>query len=129
MEGNGSDASKAFEYTVTFTGEGEDGEYTYKKPDNTFGTLKSGDKIILKHGESVVLPALPADLAYTVTEADYTTVDGYLTMPETRELSGTIVNKGDHKADFVNKRYVNNLTVSNTVTGTAQNRTSRLNTR
>jgi hypothetical protein len=38
-------------------------------------------------------------------------------MPETRELSGTIVNKGDHKADFVNKRYVNNLTVSNTVTG------------
>ncbi|MCM3262100.1 SpaA isopeptide-forming pilin-related protein [Paenibacillus lautus] len=117
VEGNGSDASKAFEYTVTFTGEGEDGEYTYKKPDNTFGTLKSGDKIILKHGESVVLPALPADLAYTVTEADYTTVDGYMTMPETRELSGTIVNKGDHKADFVNKRYVNNLTVSNTVTG------------
>ena len=65
----------------------------------------------------MTLPALPADLVYTVTEADYTTVDGYTTEPETRELSGTIVNKGDHKADFVNKRYVNDLTVSNTVTG------------
>ena len=102
---------------MTFTGEGKDGEYTYKKPDNTYGKIKSGDKITLKHGESVTLPALPADLVYTVTEADYTTVDGYTTEPETRELSGTIVNKGDHKADFVNKRYVNDLTVSNTVTG------------
>ncbi|ANY76582.1 hypothetical protein BBD41_14735 [Paenibacillus ihbetae] len=117
VEGNGSDPGKVFEYTVNFAGEGKDGEYRYKKPDNTFGTLKSGAKIILKNGESVVFPALPADLVYTVTEADYTTVDGYTTMPETRELSGTIVNKGDHKADFVNKRNVNNLTVSNTVTG------------
>jgi len=117
VEGNGSDPGKVFEYTVNFDGEGKDGQYTYKKPDNTFGTLKSGDKIILKHGESVVFPALPADLVYTVTEADYTTVDGYTTMPETRELSGTIVNKGDHKADYVNKRNVNNLAVSNTVTG------------
>ncbi|RAR44519.1 DUF5979 domain-containing protein [Paenibacillus sp. MDMC362] len=117
VEGNGSDQNKEFEYTVTFTGEGKDGEYTYKKPDNTYGKINSGDKITLKHGQTVMLPALPADLAYAVTEADYTTVDGYTTMPETRELSGTIVNKGDHKADFVNKRYVNNLTVSNTVTG------------
>ncbi|MBW5448974.1 hypothetical protein GE107_23325 [Cohnella sp. CFH 77786] len=117
VEGNGSDSSKDFEYTVTFTGEGKDGEYTYKKPDNTFGTIKSGDKITLKHGQSVTLPALPVNLIYTVTEGDYTTVDGYTTMPETRKLSGTIVNKGDHKADFVNKRNVSNLTVSNTVTG------------
>lgn len=117
VEGNGSDPDKEFEYTVTFTGEGKDGEYTYKKPDNTYGKIKSGDKITLKNGQTVMLPALPADLVYTVTEADYTTVDGYTTEPETRELSGTIVNKGDHKADFVNKRYVNDLTVSNTVTG------------
>lgn len=117
VEGNGSDPDKKFEYTVTFTGEGKDGEYTFKKPDNTFGAIKSGDKIILKHGQSVTLPTLPAGLVYTVTEADYTTVDGYTTMPETRELSGEIVDKGDHKADFVNKRYVYNLTVSNTVNG------------
>nr|WP_307541018.1 DUF5979 domain-containing protein [Paenibacillus sp. W4I10] len=117
VEGNGSDAFKVFEYTVTFTGEGEDGEYTYKKPDNTYGKIKSGDKITLKHGQTVTIPALPAGLVYTVTEGDYTTADGYTTMPETRELSGTIVDKGDHKADFINKRYVNNLTVSNTVTG------------
>ncbi|WP_283653972.1 carboxypeptidase regulatory-like domain-containing protein [Paenibacillus sp. RC334] len=121
--GNGSDSSKEFEYTVTFTGEGKDGKYTYKKPDNTFGTIKSGDKIILKHGESVTLPILPADLVYTVTEADYTTVDGYITTPETRELSGTIVNKGDHKADFINERTVNKLTVSNTVMGNGGDKT------
>ncbi|GAA0351300.1 DUF7601 domain-containing protein [Bacillus horti] len=116
VEGNGSDSSKDFEYTVTFTGEGEDGEYTYQKSDNTVGKIKSGDRITLKHGESMTLPALPADLGYTVTQKDYTP-DSYTTMPVTRELSGTIVNKGDHKADFVNERYVNDLTVSNTVTG------------
>ncbi|SEL18881.1 hypothetical protein SAMN04488688_10393 [Paenibacillus sp. cl141a] len=123
VEGNGSDASKDFEYTVTFTGEGKDGEYTYKKSDNTFGTIKSGGKFTLKHGESVTLPTLPADLVYTVTEADYTTVDGYITTPGTRELSGTIENKGDHKADFINERTVNKLTVSNTVMGNGGDKT------
>lgn len=123
VEGNGSDPAKDFEYTVTFEGEGKDGEYTYKKPDSTIGTIKNGDKIILKHGESVTLSALPAGLVYTVTEADYTTVDGYTTNPETRELTGTIVNKGDHKADFVNERTVNKLTVSNTVMGNGGDKT------
>ncbi|WP_055109490.1 DUF7601 domain-containing protein [Paenibacillus ihumii] len=121
VKGNGSDPDKNFEYTVTFTGEGQDGEYTYtyKEPDGTIGTgkIKSGGKITLKHGESVTLPALPKDLVYTVTEADYTTVDGYTTTPETRELFGTIENNGDHKADFLNERFVSDLTVSNTVTG------------
>ncbi|MEO2207993.1 SpaA isopeptide-forming pilin-related protein [Paenibacillus pabuli] len=123
VEGNGSDSSKDFEYTVTFEGKGKDGEYTYTKSDNTVGTIKSGDKINLKHGESVTLSALPADLVYTVNEADYTTVDGYITTPETRELSGIIVNKGDHKADFVNERTVNKLTVSNTVMGNGGDKT------
>lgn len=123
VKGNGSDLSKNFEFTLTFTGEGENGEYTYKKPDNTFGTIKSGVKITLKNGESVTLPALPADLVYTVTEGDYTTVDGYTTVPATRELSGTIVNKGDHRADFVNERTVNKLTISNTVMGNGGDKT------
>ncbi|MCM3206557.1 DUF7601 domain-containing protein [Paenibacillus illinoisensis] len=123
VEGNGSNPAKEFEYTVTFEGEGKDGEYTYKKPDNSIGTIKNGDKINLKHGESVTLSALPAGLVYTVTEADYTTVDGYTTNPETRELTGTIVNKGDHKADFVNERTVNKLTVSNTVMGNGGDKT------
>ncbi|WP_418039943.1 SpaA isopeptide-forming pilin-related protein [Paenibacillus xylanilyticus] len=123
VEGNGSNPAKDFEYTVTFEGEGKDGEYTYKKPDNSIGKIKNGDKIILKHGESVTLSALPAGLVYTVTEADYTTVDGYTTNPETRELTGTIVNKGDHKADFVNERTVNKLTVSNTVMGNGGDKT------
>ncbi|GAA0133472.1 hypothetical protein YSY43_03120 [Paenibacillus sp. YSY-4.3] len=116
VKGNGSDSSKDFEYTVTFTGEGQDGEYTYKKPDNTFGKIKSGGKITLKHGESVTLPALPAGLVYTVTEADYT-ADGYTTAPGNKQYSDKIENKSDHKADFVNERYVSDLTVSNTVTG------------
>lgn len=116
VKGNGSDSSKDFEYTVIFTGEGQDGEYTYKKSDNTSGKIKSGGKIALKDGESVLFPALPADLVYTVTQTDYT-ADGYTTDPENKLYSGTVEHKGDHKADFVNKRYVNDLTVSNTVTG------------
>nr|WP_154960262.1 carboxypeptidase regulatory-like domain-containing protein [Paenibacillus xylanexedens] len=123
VEGNGSDQNKGFVYTVTFTGEGQDEEYVYKKSDNTSGTLKNGDKIVLKHGESAILPALPANLVYTVTEDDYTTVDGYTTTPDTRELSGSIVNKGDHKADFINERIVNKLTISNTVMGNGGDKT------
>ncbi|AWB47104.1 LPS biosynthesis protein [Paenibacillus sp. CAA11] len=117
VEGNGSDPNKEFEYAVTFSGEGKDGEYTYKKPDHTDGKIKSGDKIILKHGQTATLPILPAGLVYTVTEGDYTTVDGYTTDPGTREWSGTIVNKGDHKADFINERIVSKLTISNAVMG------------
>lgn len=123
VEGNGSDLNKEFEYTVTFVGEGKDGEYTFKKSDNTFGTIKSGDKIILKHGQTATLQALPAGMDYKVMEGDYTSVDGYTTEPGTRELSGKIINKGDHKADFVNKRYVYNLTVSNTVMGNGGDKT------
>ncbi|WP_375357144.1 DUF7601 domain-containing protein [Paenibacillus enshidis] len=123
VEGNGSDPDKEFEYTVTFNGEGKDGEYIYKKPDNTNSKIKSGDKITLKHGQTVTLPILPANLVYTVTEADYTTVDGYTTKPDTRELSGTIADKGDHKADFINERIVSKLTISNTVMGNGGDKT------
>ncbi|MFB5676867.1 carboxypeptidase regulatory-like domain-containing protein [Paenibacillus terreus] len=123
VEGNGSDPDKAFEYTVTFNGEGKDGEYIYQKSDNTSGKIKSGDKITLKHGQTVILPMLPANLVYSITEGDYTTVDGYTTKPETRELSGTIVDKGDHKADFINERIVSKLTVSNTVMGNGADKT------
>ncbi|KQY79852.1 hypothetical protein ASD24_18055 [Paenibacillus sp. Root52] len=122
VQGNGSDPSKDFEYTVNFDGEGKDKEYAYTKSDGTSGKIKSGDKITLKHGESVTLAALPADLMYTVTEADYTTIDGYTTTPETREYSGTIVNKGDHKADFINERTVISLLIINTVKGKADDK-------
>ncbi|RED33416.1 carboxypeptidase regulatory-like domain-containing protein [Paenibacillus sp. VMFN-D1] len=125
VEGNGSDPNKAFEYTVTFEGEGKDAEYAYKKPDGTISTIKfkSGDKIFLKDGESVVFPALPANLVYTVTEGDYTTADGYTTEPQTRVWSGKIADKGDHKADFLNERTVNKLTISNTVIGNGGDKT------
>ncbi|MFC4598237.1 DUF7601 domain-containing protein [Cohnella hongkongensis] len=116
VEGNGKDPDKLFEYTVIFEGEGKDGEYSYRKSDNSYGTTGSGGKFTLKHGETMTLPALPAGLVYTVTQRDYTS-DGYTTDPGTRERYGAIENKGDHKADFVNKRYVNNLVVRNTVTG------------
>lgn len=115
--GKGGDKAKEFVYTVSFDGEGEGGTYAIINPSGTKGTIKSGDSIIIKDGQKAVLPALPAGLAYTVTQTDYTTVDGYTTDPETRERFGAIENKVDHNADFVNKRDVNNLTVSNTVTG------------
>ncbi|WP_270172346.1 DUF7601 domain-containing protein [Paenibacillus sp. SYP-B4298] len=123
VEGNGADVFKGFEYTVTFTGTGNDREYAYKKSDGTSGTLKSGDKFTLKHGEAVTLPALPEGLVYAVTQAEYTIIDGYTTTPETREYSGSIEYKGDHKADFINERMVAKLTISNKVMGNGGNKT------
>ncbi|MFB9274833.1 DUF7601 domain-containing protein [Cohnella cellulosilytica] len=117
VQGNGGDLDKSFEYTVTFDGADKDGTYPYKGPNGVFSTIKSGDKIFLKHGEAAELPALPAGLVYTVTQTDYTVDGGYTTSPTSRTYSGTVENNGDYKADFINERTVNKLTITNTVMG------------
>ncbi|TCZ72148.1 hypothetical protein E0485_22395, partial [Paenibacillus albiflavus] len=118
VKGNGGDKTKVFDFTITFGGEGKDESYPYTKSDGTNGMIKSGDTIHLKHGETVVIPRLPKDLVYTVTEADYTAPDGYATEPGSRSYTNKIVGNGDHKASFGNTRMVyGNLLVGNTVTG------------
>ncbi|HEY4390952.1 MAG TPA: SpaA isopeptide-forming pilin-related protein, partial [Paenibacillus sp.] len=122
VEGNGSDKAKEFVYTVTFDGEGKGETYPIIKPNGSNDTIKSGDSIIIKDGQKAVLPALPADLIYTVTQTDYT-ADGYTTDPGNKLYSSAVENKGDHKAAFINKRVVNKLTISNTVMGNGGEKT------
>ncbi|GIO43834.1 DUF7601 domain-containing protein [Paenibacillus apis] len=118
VAGNGGEQGKEFLFTITFDGEGKDGEYPYSKPDGSAGTIKSGDTIRLKHGQTVVIPRLLKDLVYTVTEADYT-ADGYTTNWPDRQTTGTIAEGGDHKAEIVNTRMVyGGLLIGETVEGT-----------
>lgn len=53
-----------FEFIVTFS---NDLEYTYRI-DDTEQTLKSGDKLKLKHGQTAVFEKIPLGVFYTVTE-------------------------------------------------------------
>ncbi|BFH66711.1 hypothetical protein J27TS7_38960 [Paenibacillus dendritiformis] len=117
VAGNGGDQNKEFVFTITFEGEGKGDSYPYIKPDGTSGMIKNGDNIQLKHGQTAVIPKLPKDLVYTVTENDYSAV-GYSTDPAKGIHTGTIVGNGDHKAPFVNTRMVyGRLLIGNTVTG------------
>lgn len=116
VTGNGGDQNKDFNYTIVFNGEGESVEYEYIK-DGAKATLKSGDSIILKHGEEITFPLLLEGLSYTVTQQSYTD-DGYTTSPNTFIYSGVIEKDKTKELAFVNNRIVSgNLFIDNTVTG------------
>lgn len=105
VEGNGSDENKTFNFIVTFDGPGKDGTYTYSKTDGTNGTIKSGDLVQLKHGQSITIAGIPKDTVYTVAQDDYSG-DGYNTNPEGCKQTGTIENKEISKMPFINARYL-----------------------
>ena len=76
--------------------------FSYKRNDDTYGTVRSGDVIKLKSNETVLISGLPAGTYYTVTElttAGYkTTVNG-----DTGFIaSGKVENDGTAPAKFVN---------------------------
>ncbi|WP_164827630.1 DUF7601 domain-containing protein [Paenibacillus ehimensis] len=117
VAGNGADKNKAFEFTVTFEGAGGGKTYTYTTSGGTTGTIGSGGKISLKHGETAVIDGIPKDTIYTVTETDYTD-DGYTTNWPDRQTTGIIAEEGDHKEEVVNTRMVyGGLLIGQTVEG------------
>lgn len=117
VEGKDADVNMEFVFTVTFSGEGKDDSYSCTMPDGSSVKIKSGDKITIKDGEEAVLPVLPVGLTYIVTQQDYSAED-YTTDPTGLVYTGTIENKGDHKADFVNTRILlGSLLIGNTVKG------------
>ena len=73
VAGTGASATKKFEFTVTFNAAGT---YSYTGHGVSNGTIESGDRISLAHGQSITIKGLPKGTAYTVTEEDYT-ADGY----------------------------------------------------
>ncbi len=95
VSGKGSNTNKSFDFIVTF--EGASGSYPYSGSKS--GTIRSGGKISLKHGESITITGLPANAGYKVTEADYTK-DHYTVRATGAE--GKIVAKKTKTASFVN---------------------------
>ncbi|MGE7114035.1 DUF7601 domain-containing protein [Lysinibacillus sp. NPDC047702] len=117
VTGSGSNKNKDFEYTVTFTGEGSDKSYSYTKSDDTTGTIESGQKIVLKHGEAITVHNLPVGLTYTIQQIDYTNEE-YTTTPEDFIITGSIEEGKTAEAHYINNREMpGGLLISNTVTG------------
>ena len=119
VTGEGGDKTKDWTFTVTLSDTSISG---------TYGGMTFTDGIAtftLKDGESLTAAGLPADITYTVTEAEADT-DGYTT--SSTDATGTIPDSDTAKAEFVNDKPTTppppggnfgNLTVTKTVTGTA----------
>ncbi|WP_028608613.1 DUF7601 domain-containing protein [Paenibacillus harenae] len=110
--GSGADKNKQFAFTVQFPDADADEAYTYTKSDGTKGTIKSDDKITLKHGETAAIEGIPSGDRYIVTQTDYSG-DGYTADPVNRAYSGTITENRIDEARFINARYLpGNLTLT-----------------
>lgn len=64
VTGDLGDKTKDFAFTVVVGGQG-DYPYTGSKS----GTIRSGDTVLLRHGESITITGLPSGTAYSVTES------------------------------------------------------------
>ena len=64
VTGDLADKDKYFNFTITFDAEG-----SYSYTGSKSGTIKSGDTVQLKHGESITISGLPAGTTYAVTES------------------------------------------------------------
>ncbi len=101
VTGDAGDKNKEFTFTVTFTdvnGNPLDGEYSYTGSKE--GTIKSGEEVRLKDGESITISGLPIGTKYTVVEAE-ANKDGYTTT--SKGESGEISEK-EQKAEFTNSK-------------------------
>lgn len=119
VAGNGGDKTKYFDYTVTLSDTSINGTYNGVKFTNGVS-----ETFQLKHGESITFANLPAGIAYTVTEANYTS-EGYDTQPTMYQGH---IPSGEHAggtvtASFLNTRNIGALTISKEVEGNAANRT------
>ncbi|WP_458120666.1 DUF7601 domain-containing protein [Paenibacillus sp. Z6-24] len=103
--GSGADKNKEFEFTVQFPNADAGHAYTYTKSDNTQGTIKSGDIITLKHGNTIAVEGIPSGQQYIVTQTNYS-VDGYTANPANQTHSGTIMEKQIKEARFINEKYL-----------------------
>jgi len=143
VAGNAADTKKTFDFTVTFAN--ANGAYTYTKDGVAAGTISSGDKISLAHGQSIAVAGLPKGTTYVVTESNYS-ADGYSTVSTVTAaktvgdnstatggtVTGTIVADDTQTASFTNTRNVyvpstGNLTISKTVAGPGADTAKKFN--
>lgn len=104
VQGNRGETERAFEFTVTLTGESTTGvkaeEINGKFGDMTFENGKA--TFTLKHGESITANGLPAGLTYSVEETD-ANADGYTTSNSGN--TGTIPSGDTAKVYFTNTKH------------------------
>lgn len=104
VQGNRGETDRAFEFTVTLTGESTTGvkaeEINDKYGDMTFENGKA--TFTLKHGESITANGLPAGLTYTVEETN-ANADGYTTSNSGN--TGTIPSGDTAKVYFTNTKH------------------------
>lgn len=101
VTGQGGDLSRKFDFTITF--KGATGPWKFTGTGVAGGTIRSGDKISLGHGQSISIEGLPAGTGYTVVEADYSD-DGYITTKS--GTTGTIAADKVSVASFTNQRSI-----------------------
>lgn len=116
LEGNDTDGSKEFTFTIVLSDTTINGEYSGVTFENGVAT------ITLKGGESKTIEGLPNGTKYTVTEVDYSG-DGY-ELTDSTGASGTIDENKPMVVAFTNTRNTyGDLIVTKTVTGNAASTT------
>ncbi len=108
VEGEDADTTKEWHFTVTLSDTTINGTYGGMTFTNGVASFT------LKHGESLTATGLPADITYSVSEAEANT-DGYTTTA-TGE-TGTITADAEARAEFVNSMETGALTVSKILEG------------
>ena len=94
VTGNLADKEQYFNFTITFNAEG-----SYSYTGSKSGTIKSGDTVQLKHGESITISGLPVGTTYEVTESGN---DGYKVYSSGDK--GTIAANATSTAAFTNSK-------------------------
>jgi len=112
VSGEDAPTDAEFTYTVTF-----DSTDSYSYTGSATGTIKSGDKITLKNGESVKIANIPVGVKFTVTQDE---VENFVTSPASGKVEGVIA-ATPSTAAFSNTYeapvVTGNLEISNKVTG------------
>lgn len=104
VEGDKGDLNKEFTFTIVLQQEnGATLPLSYSYEGDKQGTLRSGDQITLKHGQSITIKGLPAGTKYTVTEVE-ANQDGYST--SIYNAIGVIEKNKTAEVSFVNRKGV-----------------------
>lgn len=121
VEGNAGDTVKPFTFRVYFYIDetmDEDTEYPYyDEKDVLKGTIKSGEPILLAHGQSITIKDVPVGTAYLVEEAGE---DGYTTTAQNEE--GVVTDEGPETVVFINEKTLGELNIVKTVAGNSGNK-------
>ncbi|MBQ6797497.1 MAG: InlB B-repeat-containing protein [Clostridia bacterium] len=117
VSGEDAPADAQFTYTVTF-----DNEAVYTYEGSYTGTIKSGDKITLKGGESITIADAVVGTKFEIVQDK---VENFVTVPSSGKIEGVISSTAS-VAEFTNNFKlppVGNLEISNKVVGDGADKT------